>query len=106
MERYLIKDELPTVELEPTATAASISGRAQRTTPSTVANPHFAKASRQLDDSGALHTLRTKQQRVDPEPPTPIKAHIGDALASMPPERAEFDASCLDDAVLAAMPLP
>ena len=109
MERNLVKDESPTVKLEPTATATSIAGRAHRTTPSTLSNPHYAKASRQLDDSGALHVFRTKHQRVDREPPTPaVKACLEDVLvlASMPPHRADFDAFCLDDAVLAAIPLP
>ena len=95
------RSDTTTVKLEPTAAATSISGRARRTTPSTIANPHFAKAARQLDDNGALHTFHTKHhhQRVELEPPTPLKACLEDAahLTSMPPHRAEFDAFCVDD---------
>jgi hypothetical protein len=106
MERFLLKVESPGVKLDPTSTATSLSGKTLRTTPSTVCNPLFANASQQLDGSGAVQAFLATHQPVNAEP-LAFEARMEDAaLASQLPTRAELDAFCLDDAVLASIPLP
>jgi hypothetical protein len=106
MERYLVNAESPNdVNQQPpnASSSTSLSGQDCRTT----LNPHYVKACRRLVDSGAEDTFRAKHQRVEPQVSTPTRDHTDfDAGLDDAARASEYDAYCLDDAVLASMPLP